>query len=272
MSICNNLQWHKSYLIGHKGIDKEHQTLFLMAQNIEKAKTKLEVKEAVKQLVQYTKYHFKSEEKYMKEIEYDKFDEHVKLHKKIVTALEKFVNTMDTLTEVQMQQILQRFVKEYIVRHIIIEDKKVHHYRRDQKELREIFSWNDDFKIGQEEVDKEHQKLFEIAAKALQHEKHADSKKFIKQIIIELYQYMKVHFENEEKYMESIGYPEIEAHKKLHENIIDQITQFVKQIATLSLENFERKLIEYMDVWLISHIIYDDQKIQCYYLNQQKSD
>jgi hemerythrin len=200
----------------------------------------------------------------MKEISYDKLEHHIKLHQKIITALENFVNTMEKLTQEQMHQVLKRFVKDYIVRHIIIEDKKVHHFRRDLKELRDIFVWDDSYKIGEENIDQEHQKLFQIALEALEHEKQTDPKKFIKKCIIDLYQYMQLHFENEEKYMESIGYPELEAHKKLHSNIIEQINQFIKEIPKISMKDFERKLIEYMDIWLISHIIYDDQKIQCF--------
>ena len=61
-----------------------------------------------------------------------------------------------------------------------------------------------------------------------------------------------------------IGFPDYENHKKLHDDIIININEFIKTLPKISIEQFERKLIEYMDVWLINHIVAEDHKIICF--------
>jgi hemerythrin len=72
---------------------------------------------------------------------------------------------------------------------------------------------------------------------------------------------MKSHFEHEEKYMTSINYPESYDHTILHEKIIEEMNNFLKSISKMSIEEVERRLIEYIDIWLINHILYEDRKI-----------
>ncbi|GEM_PF-3987588 len=36
---------------------------------------------------------------------------------------------------------------------------------------------------------------------------------------------------------------------------------FIKEIPILVPEIVERKVIEYIDIWLVNHIVYEDQKI-----------
>lgn len=118
------------------------------------------------------------------------------------------------------------------------------------------------YTLDNELIDSEHEKLFEIASQALDI-KGEQKKDKIRKILIELNEYMKTHFEDEEEYMKSIDFFDIERHKIIHENIIEQMNEFIKQLPTLSIDQFERKLIEYMDIWLINHIIVEDKKITC---------
>ncbi len=72
---------------------------------------------------------------------------------------------------------------------------------------------------------------------------------------------MKIHFANEEQYMASKKYKYLNYHKKQHENIISQINEFITLIPSLPREQIDRKLLEYVDIWLINHIICDDKRI-----------
>lgn len=120
--------------------------------------------------------------------------------------------------------------------------------------------WRSDYKVFDEMIDKEHKELFDISLKALDYH-GTDIKTHVKLTITELYEYMKKHFENEEKYMQEIGYINFEEHKILHEKIINQMNEFLKSLPKLKIVDFEKKLIEYMDIWLINHILYEDRKI-----------
>lgn len=253
--------WSDAYELEHEKIDKEHQKLFSLANDIYNCKEDLaSIKIILKELIKYTKFHFSNEEIYMKSVSYSGIEEHKKLHKEIVMQLNSIVSKIDTLSIKEIKEKLGSFITDNIVAHILLEDKKVHHFRRNKDELRDMFKWKEGFKLGISLIDKEHQKLFLIAQKALSYSGQ-NKLSHVKNTIKELYAYMKQHFENEEKYMENIGYPLYEEHKMLHQNIINQMNDFIKKLPQMKIEEFERKLIEYMDIWLVNHIVYEDNKI-----------
>ncbi len=120
--------------------------------------------------------------------------------------------------------------------------------------------WEKSYTIGHEKIDGEHKKLFDIALKALDYH-NTDINTHIKLTIKELYDYMKTHFEHEEEFMKKIAYPDLEEHKEIHQGIIKGLHLFLKELPKLDIVDFERKLIEYIDIWLIGHILYEDRKI-----------
>jgi len=257
------LDWNDVYSIGHEKIDEEHQKLFELAKNVTNCNdNKEEIMQNIKKLIKYTKFHFANEELYMKSINFVFLDEHKKLHKILIQKINDLVKNINNLTASEIKTQLSTLINTNVVNHILIEDKRVHHYRRDQKELKNIFSWKDKYQIQDYIIDKEHQKLFDIASRALDYNfSKVNVKLHIKNTISELYEYMKVHFEHEEKYMQDINYKGYIEHKQIHDKIIEQLNVFIKQLPSLSTEKFERLLIEYMDVWLIQHIIIEDTKI-----------
>lgn len=257
------LKWNDVYSIGHEKIDEEHQKLFELAKNVTDCNdNKEEIMQNIKKLIKYTKFHFANEELYMKSINFVFLDEHKKLHKMLIQQINDLVKNINNLFPSEIKTQLSTLINTNVVNHILIEDKRVHHHRRDQKELKNIFSWKDKYQIHDYTIDKEHQKLFDIASRALDYNfSKVNVKLHIKNTIAELYEYMKIHFNHEEEYMQAINYEGYLEHKKIHENIIEQLNIFIKQLPTLSTEKFERLLIEYMDVWLIQHIVIEDTKI-----------
>lgn len=255
------VNWDDAYSIGHDKIDSEHKRLFEIAKEIYTCpKDTNSVMEIVKELVRYTKVHFRNEENYMRSIDFPNLEEHAKIHREIIDSLNATIQRIKSLPVEEIIKNVSIFIYGSVLQHILVEDKKVHHARRTREELKEIFRWKSDYKVDQEQIDEEHKKLFEIAIRALNYN-DTDIKAHIRLTIGELYTYMKTHFENEEKYMQDIGYPEAYSHSVLHDKIIEQMNDFIKTLPSLKIEEFERKLIEYMDIWLINHILFEDRKI-----------
>jgi len=264
MESCSNIGWKDVYNIGHEKVDSEHKKLFELANNVANCiNDKNEIMKSVKELVKYTKFHFANEEQYMKSINFTYLEDHKKLHKDIVNNLNVILENVNKMDFNEISEVLSSFIKNNIISHILTVDKRVHHFRRDKEELRKIFQWKDIYKINNEQIDKEHKKLFDIALKTLEYKEGTNIKEHIRNVLIELYDYMKIHFANEENHMRELQYEAIDEHIKIHETIIIQLNEFIKKLPTLSIEKFERLLIEYMDVWLINHIIVEDQKIIC---------
>ena len=81
------------------------------------------------------------------------------------------------------------------------------------------------------------------------------------ELLQQLQEYTRIHFADEEGYMEKIGYDGLEAQKRAHAG-------FIAKLEELEFEGFEEKqqevLLELMDFlfhWLVHHILKMDKKI-----------
>lgn len=61
--------------------------------------------------------------------------------------------------------------------------------------------------------------------------------------------------------MESIAYPELYEHKKKHQSIIKSINKFIRSIPTMQVTELEKELANFITIWFVSHIVYEDKKI-----------
>lgn len=261
---CGKVEWSETYSIGYECIDREHHKLFDLAADIFRdSEDKDHLLVAVRQLVKYTKFHFANEERYMKSIRFPDLPHHKELHASIVSYLTQLVLSIPTMSTEELCTEIKNFVHDSLIEHIIIEDKKVQHFRRSDDELQEIFQWKSLYKLDHTMIDDEHFQLFKIAMEAT-HYRGKNRKTHIRDVIMRLCDYMKVHFGHEEAYMREIGFPLLEEHQKGHEKIIDAMNHFILEIPNFNLEYIQRSLIGYIDIWLVNHIVHEDQKIACF--------
>lgn len=124
------LEWKESYSVGVKLIDEQHKHLFKLGNSaLELIKSDLssdksdEIIQLIDDLIQYTKFHFSSEESYMIEINYPLYNTHKKEH----DAFIKKINSIDitTLSFNQQKQVndLVAFLLNWILTHILENDK-----------------------------------------------------------------------------------------------------------------------------------------------------
>ena len=79
------------------------------------------------------------------------------------------------------------------------------------------FVWRDEFKIGVDVIDKEHQRLFKIINKLFAFREDEKSSQWACQEGIKFFKgHAMKHFADEEQYMESIQYEGLEQHKYIH--------------------------------------------------------
>ena len=263
-----NLIWKSEYNIGNLKIDQEHQKLFAIARktlsviklnNDEQEIGK--IKELITELFTYVGTHFSNEQKYMKEVKYPELENHILLHKNLLDMLTNLISKLNSMNLKEIEQSLYSFIEEYFIRHIILEDKKINLWNCSLEDLKSHSGWKDIYSVNNEIIDKEHKELFNIAQEAFAYVEEKDKTKKIKEIVTDLYDYMKTHFSHEEKFMQDINYPKSEEHKKLHREIILKINEFVKQLPTMNISDFEKELAKIIDISLVQHIIQEDRKI-----------
>ncbi|EAJ8779247.1 bacteriohemerythrin [Campylobacter upsaliensis] len=120
--------------------------------------------------------------------------------------------------------------------------------------------WDDSYSVHNAKIDEQHKKLFELAAKVEYMFDKPIYKNDIKNLLAEFFNYMKDHFHDEEKYMELIGYPELEAHRKIHKEIIQMMINLIQGIKTTN--DLKEKLYMVAKKWLLEHILYEDMKVE----------
>lgn len=260
----NVILWKEEYNINEITIDKEHENLFNLAQkalNINLLGNNDKLKEIISELLLYTKTHFANEQAFMKKIYYPDYDKHLILHKTMISSLTSLVQNLNHLNIFEIEDKLYSFIEEYFLNHIITEDKKIHIWNTPLSNLKNNFGWKDVYSVNNDYIDADHKILFNIAKEAFEVVESSERIAKIRIIIQKLYKYMKGHFDNEEKFMEQIKYPNYDEHKTLHRDIIEKLNSFIKSLPSMHIEIFEKELAKIIDISLLQHIIQEDRKI-----------
>lgn len=121
----------------------------------------------------------------------------------------------------------------------------------------EAITWENIYSVGIEEIDMQHKKLLEIINE-LDELLNADiTKSGIEAVLVELKEYIEIHFSTEEEYMEKYHYPDLAEHKMLHKEFIAKIKN-AECIEDATIEGIE--VIDFLYNWLINHIMVEDKK------------
>jgi hemerythrin-like metal-binding protein len=127
--------------------------------------------------------------------------------------------------------------------------------------------WRDSMQIGDEWLDAEHKRfiaLLNLAERSLNQKDVAP----IGEIFDELQSYVETHFAHEEAYMAKVGYPEIQDHKKLHEELSVRFFTLQGRYRAAQTDAERRrhatKLAEFLREWLIDHILKEVVDLKAY--------
>jgi len=128
-------EWTTDMEIDQGLIDEDHKRLLVIANRVleldQPNRDAEDLKLAIRELYQYVQYHFKREESFMRESGYPELEEHHRKHQSIIQDMN------NTLTRSHhMGDLLANFrdlLDKWVVRHIMVEDKKIHAFIQKQK-------------------------------------------------------------------------------------------------------------------------------------------
>lgn len=126
------------------------------------------------------------------------------------------------------------------------------------------FEWQEEFNLGVDIIDKEHQRLFKIIKKLFLFKETETDSQWVCQEGIKFFKgHAMKHFADEEKYMESIGYEGLEQHRRIHRNFRENTIPALEQ--ELEQTNYSPDSVEhFLGVcagWLIGHTLSEDLSI-----------
>lgn len=127
-----------------------------------------------------------------------------------------------------------------------------------------LISWTEDYAIGVPAIDKDHQQLFLLANRFHDAYKAHHDKTQILSLLRNLILYAETHFRREEQHMEQIDYPESEAHKKAHDQFIEQVFRLQEEYESGVLR-LSDDVMDFIGTWLSRHILETDQKLKAHH-------
>ncbi|HCF06279.1 MAG TPA: bacteriohemerythrin [Desulfomicrobiaceae bacterium] len=120
------MPWTKDLELGIPTIDEQHKKLVAMINSLHRAVEKNDAagaKRVLQELIEYTGYHFGTEEKFFDQHGYPETDAHKTIHKKLVDKVLAFKRKFDAGEEFLSQELLN-FLKDWLVNHIGFTDRK----------------------------------------------------------------------------------------------------------------------------------------------------
>ena len=123
-------------------------------------------------------------------------------------------------------------------------------------------AWNNIYNLGNERVDKQHKRLFELLSDLVDQCTEGCSTEYLKETLDFMVEYTVKHFYEEEALQVRYNFPDYKRHKRLHEDfklVVGALVQkFVENGSTLELSNNLNRVIVR---WMVEHIQQEDRKI-----------
>lgn len=126
--------------------------------------------------------------------------------------------------------------------------------------------WKDEYKIGVELIDTQHQELFNRLGDFIQtvrsEGEKSEKKKEVENTLNFMGEYVTTHFNAEEALQKKYNYPGYEEHHQIHEKFKAEIAEFQKEYQQNEYdEDFVMEFSGRLLTWLINHVASTDQDI-----------
>jgi len=119
--------------------------------------------------------------------------------------------------------------------------------------------WDSSLQLGIFQIDDQHKQLVNMINDLHRAMKLRQSMAVTGSILDRLVSYIIMHFGVEENLLQKHGYPDADQHKKVHEKLVEKVTDFKTKVdkgdGTISME-----LMDFLKDWLVNHIKGTDKK------------
>ncbi|MFW2490395.1 bacteriohemerythrin [Clostridium chromiireducens] len=127
-----------------------------------------------------------------------------------------------------------------------------------------MLTWKEEYSIGIEIIDEQHKHLFEIGNQAyelLKNELRVDKYDDVVQILEDLRQYTKFHFQTEETYMLKINSDQLPIQKIEHAEFIKKIFNIDFRSLDANTNKHLNEILFFILNWILDHVLHKDKLI-----------
>lgn len=128
--------------------------------------------------------------------------------------------------------------------------------------------WTEDFSVGVEQIDEQHQRLIRMINRLVA-EPHAKTQsETVSDLLYNMTKYANEHFTTEEAMMRQCNYPQIEEHISQHRAYRKKIVAFCT--ATMNhVETVPDAMLHFLSEWWTDHVRTSDMAYKPYFLEQR---
>jgi len=129
-----------------------------------------------------------------------------------------------------------------------------------------LIVWDKSFNLGIPVVDEQHRGIVSTINSLCFAIQNKHGNEMLRPVIGMVNEYTRIHFEIEEDFLKKCGYPDLEKHHKLHEELIQSLSQTSKD----SIWNKDpQEFLDFLKKWWINHICKED-RVFSQYLNKNR--
>lgn len=118
---------------------------------------------------------------------------------------------------------------------------------------KKYFEWKDEYSVGIESIDIQHKKLIHLINQLQTAVDYSTGEVFEREALDELVDYTVTHFRYEEGLMKEHGYPDFEAHKAQHDDMVSHVSQVLEEYRS-NQDTAMENAVNFLKNWLINHI------------------
>ena len=123
-----------------------------------------------------------------------------------------------------------------------------------------IVTWCDEYNVNVEEIDNQHQKMLELVNSLHDAVEARVDKDGLKDLLVELVEFTRLHFSTEEQLMKKHDYPDLAKHHKEHRLLLLYLVDLVEVVSSGENLSFYSDYDVSTD-WALTHIYECDKSL-----------
>ncbi len=125
-----------------------------------------------------------------------------------------------------------------------------------------FIQWKEELALGNALIDTQHRMLMLLCRKLDIAIKTGQSVQTVQRVMLEVKKFTEFHFVSEQNLMHEIHYPHVEAHSKLHTELLIDLQVHLSKISHKA--EFPEDVLYALNEWLSQHIVEEDLKLAQY--------
>jgi hemerythrin len=120
--------------------------------------------------------------------------------------------------------------------------------------------WSSALSVGDPKLDGEHRAIIEQMSTLRDQNSRTFSKEKLLESFDALVALTRVHFQDEERHMAELNYPDLERHKRIHEQLYQALDRYRTEFSASVYGRFPSSVFDFFQTWLVTHIMIVDQQ------------